>query len=275
MQGKDKMGNPLLERQRIEESYHDKKYRNNISKNIGMMGSSAYKFFRKLRNDVTNLRVLDFGCGDGWLSIDTCKEGAAEVFGIDISKELIEKANSLAGEKGLSNKVYFLKMPGENLTFLGNYFDLCLGSAILHHTDLNLAIKNIFRVLKPGGRAIFIEPLNQNIFLKRWRKLTPWRRSPVEKALVNDDLELIREIFPNAKFYFFKLISIFTGGLFIIFPNNKFLFYLNDLFESFDSKLLKLYPSLGKYCAIAVLELIKEPPTHPLTSRGEDKPARR
>jgi ubiquinone/menaquinone biosynthesis C-methylase UbiE len=149
-------------------------------------------------------------------------------------------------------------MPGENLTFSDNYFDLCLGSAILHHTDLNLAIKNIYRVLKPGGRAIFIEPLNQNLFLKCWRKLTPWRRSPAEKALINDDLKFIRELFPNAKFHFFTFSSILTEGVMIIFPNNRFVSSINRLLERFDNKLLNLFPSLGKYCAIVVLEINKD-----------------
>ena len=252
------MENPLLKRQRIEKDYHDRKYGKKGAKNILTKENNAYRVFRKLRGDVANLRVLDFGCGNGWLSIESGKDGASEVFGVDISKELIEEANRLAEEKGLSNRVYFLKMPGEDLTFSDNYFDLCLGSAILHHTDLNLAIQNIFRVLKPGGRAIFIEPLNQNIFLKSWRTLTPWRRSPVERALVNNDLKLIRKIFPGAKFHFFKFVSIFTGGLFIMFPNSKLFYFINELFEKVDSKLIELCPSFGKYCAIAVLELTKD-----------------
>ncbi len=252
------MGNKLLNRQSIEENYHDQKYKDNILKAVGMSESNPYKYFTKLRGNVTDLKILDFGCGEGWLGIDTAKEGAAEVFGIDISQELIERANLLAKEKRLSNKVYFFRMPGENLTFLDDYFDLCLGCAILHHTDINLAIKNIIRVLKPGGSAIFIEPLNQNILLKIWRKVTPWRRSRMEKALVNDDLKLIGEFFPNARFYFFNLTSILTRGLMIAFPNNNFLTFINRMLERFDTKLLILFPWLGKYCGIVVLELIKD-----------------
>ena len=252
------MGNLLLERQRIEENYHDKKYGGKIIKHPNAREIDAYRFFKELRRDVAGLKILDFGSGNGWLSIDVSKEGAAEVYGIDISKELIEKANQLAEAKGFSKTVHFIKMPGENLTFSDNCFDLCLGSAILHHTDLNLAVKNIYRVLKPGGRAIFIEPLNQNLFLKCWRKLTPWRRSPAEKALINDDLKFIRELFPNAKFHFFTFSSILTEGVMIIFPNNRFVSSINRLLERFDNKLLNLFPSLGKYCAIVVLEINKD-----------------
>ena len=148
-------------------------------------------------------------------------------------------------------------MACENLTFEENFFDLIMGSAVLHHTDLNPAIKNIFRVLKPGGKAIFIEPLNQNIFLKSWRKVTPWRRSPAEKALVNADLKIIQELFPKARFHFFKLFSIVTQGLIIIFPHNKFLNYMDEVLEGLDDSLLRLFPFSGKYCAVVVIELIK------------------
>lgn len=247
----------LSDRQKQEESYHDLKYKNYVDEGPNRE-MKAYSYFRKFRKNVKNLRILDYGCGNGWLSIDLAKGGAAEVYGIDISKELIEKANQSAEEKGLANKVHFYKMPAENLTFSNDFFDLCLGSAILHHTELNASISNIRRVLKPGGKAIFLEPMNQNIFLRVWRKLTPWRRSPTEKALVNNDLKFIATCFPEAKFQFFVFSSIITEGFLLAFPKNKLIRSLNTIFESLDEKLLKRFPSLGMYCAIVVLELKKE-----------------
>lgn len=148
-------------------------------------------------------------------------------------------------------------MSAENLTFKSNFFNLIIGSAILHHTDLNLAINNLHRVLKLGGRAIFIEPMNQNIFLKIWRRLTPWRRSPTEKALTYEDSKIIQNIFPDAKFYFFNLTSIFTQGLLLFLPKNKLLLLINDLLERFDGLCLRVFPSLGRYSAVLVMKLVK------------------
>lgn len=144
------MENQLSKRQRAEEQYHDSKYRNNVLAAPQMKEESAYSLFRQLKGDVKSLKVLDYGCGNGWLSIDLVRAGAAEVCGIDISKELIEIARNLAETKGLSEKIHFEKMPGENITFPDNSFDLILGSAILHHTEIERAITNIFRVLKLG-----------------------------------------------------------------------------------------------------------------------------
>ena len=252
------MKNQLSERQRIEEIYHDAKCKHDAIPDTYERGETkCYRFFWDLIGDVSGLKVLDFGCGDGWVSILLAKAGA-RLWGIDLSGELIKKANKWAKDEGLSARICFNKMPGENLTFTDNFFDLILGSAILHHTDINLAITSIFRVLKPGGRAIFIEPLNQNIFLRIWRRVTPWRRSPTERALTNKDLEFIQGIFNRTKYNFFGFTSIFSEGLILLLPKNKSLVFINALLEKLDSMILRLFPSLGKYSAVVVLELRKE-----------------
>lgn len=243
-------------RQDIEKKYHNAKYKDSIQPIYSTGSTAAYKFYWKLMGDVNGLEILDFGCGNGWLSILFAKRGA-KMWGIDISEELIKHANQLADKEGLSGKIIFQEMPAENLIFKDNFFNLILGSAILHHTDIKPAVENIYRVLKKSGRAIFVEPMNQNIFLKIWRKLTPWRRSPIEKAFTYNELKLIQNIFPNAKFYFFSFTSIFTQGLLLLSPANKLLLFVNDLLERFDGLCLRVLPSLGRYSAVVVMELVK------------------
>ena len=64
------MGNQLLQRQRIEKNYHDKKFKNGAASNNDCRGGiGAYEFYWELIGDVKGLKVLDFGCGDGWMSI--------------------------------------------------------------------------------------------------------------------------------------------------------------------------------------------------------------
>ena len=138
------MDNSLSERQKIEKIYHNKKYEGHVSSNNVTQEREAHKFFSELIGDARGLRILDFGCGNGWLGISLAKSGA-EVYGIDISGELLKKARDLARSERISEKIYFMEMPGENLTFQENYFDLVLGSSILHHTELPMAIKSISR----------------------------------------------------------------------------------------------------------------------------------
>ncbi len=250
------MKEQLSERQKIEKDYHNERYKCDIPLTINEGSTYAYKFYWGLFGDVKGLRVLDFGCGNGWLSILLAKRGA-KMWGIDISEELIKQGNQLADKEGLSEKIFFQEMAAENLIFEDNFFNLILGSAILHHTDIKLAVENIYRVLKKGSRAIFVEPMNQNIFLKIWRKLTPWRRSPAEKALTYSELKLIQNIFPDAKFYFFSFTSIFTQGMLLFSPKNKILIFVNELLERIDDLCLRVFPSLGRYSAVVVMELVK------------------
>ena len=74
------------------------------------------------------------------------------------------------------------------LSFADNSFDVVFGSSILHHLDFDKSLKEIFRVLKPGGRMVFAEPnminpqilIQKNIpFIKKWLG-----DSPDERAIV-------------------------------------------------------------------------------------------
>jgi 2-polyprenyl-3-methyl-5-hydroxy-6-metoxy-1,4-benzoquinol methylase len=251
------MSSSLTERQKIEERYHNEKYANDKHRSHRhSRTSSCYRYYFSLIKDVEGLKILDFGCGSGWLSLQLAARGA-KVWGIDISQKLIEQANQFASYKKLTDTIHFSKMAGEELTFSNNSFDLVLGSAILHHTDIEPALSGIQRVLKPGGKAIFIEPLNHNLLLKSWRKATPWRRSPTEKALLLRDLDYIRSVFPNSRFTYFILSSSFSAGLRTIFTNSKMLIKIDEIFEKADSYLLRTFPFLQKYCAVTVMELNK------------------
>ncbi|MEK6791405.1 MAG: class I SAM-dependent methyltransferase, partial [Deltaproteobacteria bacterium] len=168
---------------------------------------------------------------------------------------LVKAANENKGQHELSAKISFHEMPAENLTFPDAYFDIIAGSAVLHHTEVPAALRNIARVLKPGGRAVFIEPMNQNLLLKIWRTLTPWRRSRTERALGAAELRLIKDVFPNVSFHFFDFSTIIAHGLLAIAPKSKILLSLKRLLDRADSVILNAAPWLGKYCAVVVLEL--------------------
>ena len=80
-------------------------------------------------------------------------------------------------------------MPGERLTYPDNSFDMAVGFAILHHLDIPLALSQLRRVLKPGGRAFFAEPLASNPLIRVYRRLTPQYRTPDETPI---DLPTLR-----------------------------------------------------------------------------------
>ena len=127
------------------------------------------------------MKVLELGCGTGLFTAGIAASGAA-VTAIDISPDLLKEA----AEKVKAGNVSFLRENAYDMSFPDASFDTVIGSSVLHHLDLDLALKEIFRVLKDGGVACFTEPnmLNPQIALQ---KNIPWLKrrlgdSPDETA---------------------------------------------------------------------------------------------
>lgn len=126
------------------------------------------------------LRVLDFGCGRGEMSLALLSNGAS-VSGIDISEPYIEVAKNQAHAAGYDSSQYdFRVMDAHRLDFENECFDLVIGSGILHHLSPEIALSEVNRVLRPGGRVIFREPLLDNPLLKLFRYITPSARTKDE-----------------------------------------------------------------------------------------------
>ena len=255
--GSSVMNEGLQKRQKIERDYHNAKYEVGGDSETDAHESAAYAFFNGLIEQLETGTILDFGCGDGWLSIRLAKKGH-QAYGIDISRVLVEKATKWAYEQGLAERAHFEEMAGENLRFPENFFDAIIGSAILHHTEFEMSVEGLYRVLKRGGKGLFIEPMNQNLLLKLWRLLTPWRRSPAEKALSMSDIATVSRIFPKARLHYFTFSSIFSEGLLIFFPKSRFVRAINRALERLDRFVLARFPRLGSSCAVVVMELVKD-----------------
>lgn len=104
-----------------------------------------------LIKEVKPRKILDYGCGGGWLSKILVSEGY-NVTGVDISENLIKIArrNIPEGEFYIEDCL--------NLPFSNDTFDLIIGFAILHHLDLNNALLECKRVAKKDAKLFFIEP---------------------------------------------------------------------------------------------------------------------
>lgn len=130
-----------------------------------------------------NHRVLELGCGTGLFTQELAKT-KNQIYAIDISSSLIQQAKKRVKAKN----VHFKLDNAYNTNFKNTFFDYIVGSSILHHLDIDRAVKEIFRLLKPGGQFIFTEPnlLNPQIALERsspfMRRL--FNNSPDETAFI-------------------------------------------------------------------------------------------
>jgi len=113
-------------------------------------------------------RILDAGCGLGDMAYGlACHPHikSSDIYAFDHSIASVRQAMSNVGQPANGNRVYFSTQDASSLFFGDSSFDLVAGSAVLHHiTDYRLFLRQIFRILKRDGVAIFSEPFFEGYF---------------------------------------------------------------------------------------------------------------
>lgn len=103
--------------------------------------------------DFTGKSVLDIGCGVGGLDVAlVCNHGAAYVTGIDVEDGVLAQARQRVAKANLSDRVGVVKIVPGALPFAPTSFDIVFSKdSIVHIPDKLSLMKDVFRVLKPGG----------------------------------------------------------------------------------------------------------------------------
>lgn len=108
--------------------------------------------------------VLDVGCGIGWISMKYAEVGA-NLVSFDVSSNSLRLARLQLANRRC--KFQSLVANAEHMPFGDNQFDLVVCGGVLHHVpDMDAAIREIYRVLKPGGEAL-ITLYFTNFYLSR------------------------------------------------------------------------------------------------------------
>jgi len=201
--------NARIERERV---FHDKRFsgetRHAQGKYYAAIKDGAMQFDERVRVLAVEADVLELGCGN---ASQTCElaRGAASVCGIDISEVAVADARKRAEAADVSN-VRFEAMNAEALAFPDKSFDLVFGRGIIHHLDLERCFPELARVLRPGGAALFWEPLGANVVFGLYRALTPNVRTVDEHPLREADFTLARRWFGSVGTECFGLSSLLT-----------------------------------------------------------------
>ncbi len=128
-----------------------------------------------------NKKVLEIGCGTGYVSFYIAKETGAKVVGSDLCKPFIEEARE---KYVLPNLVYDTLDFNVAADSLNERFNYIIGNGILHHLYYNLdnVLLTFKKLLEPTGKIIFMEPniynpyvaaIFKNKTLRKWAKLEP------------------------------------------------------------------------------------------------------
>lgn len=200
--------------------------------------------------DLRGKAALDYGCGHGMAAVAMARAGAA-VTAFDLSPGYVAEARRRAAANGVS--VECVTASGEELPLPDASFDAVWGNAILHHLDLARAGRELKRVLRPGGVAVFCEPWGGNPLLGLARRALPYpgkHRTPDERPLTRRDLRPLRAVFPRLEVQGFQLLGMVRR----VWPRSRALGAL----DAIDARLLRTLPSLRNWCRYVVIVLRAE-----------------
>lgn len=159
-------------------------------------------------------RILEAGTGTGHLAAWFAMNGA-EATGFDLSPGILEVARRRAKINGVEGRTRFIEGSAEHLDEPDDSYDVIFGNQVAHHFDLELAGRNFERLLKPGGIAVFAEPI---LFGPEWLRnvrhgkfVTRWipsaHHTPDERAFTREDLDDLTRAFPQSEVVPFQMLG--------------------------------------------------------------------
>lgn len=268
----------IKNKSRTEEEFHDRWAKSINIDDLAVYQafegpvSPEYRFAIKLLGNIENKKILNPGCGAGEETVYLANKGA-KVWAVDISQGMLDVVNILTNKFKVNKLVHTRKINLEKRFEFETPFDLIFGNSVLHHVDLNKALPNLSRVLKKGGKVVFIEPLTYNPLINIYRKMAHLVRTPDEHPFTRSDVFLFKKYFKNVKHYEFHFLTLLIFCSFFIFegvsPNKdrywkkiiregyKYKKIFNFLY-SIDKLVFSLFPFLKWFSWVTVIKAIKE-----------------
>lgn len=216
----------------------------------------VFDFVRRHYRDPRQ-RLLSFGCGRGANALRYARIGY-DVHGFDISPKAIATATKLAEHYQLMPRVHFSVQRAEKLDYPDSFFDIVAGENILHHVDIARSSREILRILKPGGVAIFKEPLAAAardrfrrsaplrwlipIGVKNLRTMATYHHPPDTVKLTEVHIADLRGLFSEVQVVPFRVLAIFN-----VFARTR------TFLEKCDLLLFRLLPIVRRYGDMAVI----------------------
>jgi SAM-dependent methyltransferase len=155
------------------------------------------RFILKQLGDVRGKSLLDLGCGAGENSVYFSGLGARCV-AADYSPGMVDVALKLAQANGVD--VAGRVINAMAIDFPDDSFDIVYAANLLHHIpDPTIALREMHRVVKPGGKVCFWDPLRHNPVINIYRKMATEVRTEDEMPLHIDILDTIHSLFSQTK----------------------------------------------------------------------------
>jgi SAM-dependent methyltransferase len=241
-------GDARLERERAfhdDASHHEA--RGGRTGRFYALSAGHRRYIERLRDVPRGAEVLEYGCGRAAVGGRLARRGVT-VTGIDLSPASVERARNRIGPKQ-RGRLRFLEMNAEALDFPDDSFDVVCGSGILHHLDVERAYREVARVLRPDGYALFVEPLGHNPLINLYRRRTPELRSEDEHPLELADLDAARRWFGRVDTEHHDLTVLAAGAVRRSLPR------LEAALHRVDDVLFRRLPASRRWSWTVVLRL--------------------
>jgi len=189
---------------RAQQIINSKKYYKKHPEYLNVPNKFYYSLFKKLKSKKS---LLEIGAGIGENTHRLIKMNF-NICATDISCESV----MVMKKKFFKYRNFFSKVADmEKLPFKNNSFDIICGAGSLSYGDNDLVMSEIYRVLKPGGTAIFLDSLNNNPIYRFNRYLHYLKGNRSESTLKRmPDISLIKKYikkFGHGKTWFFGSIT--------------------------------------------------------------------
>ena len=164
------------------------------------LGSDVLEFF----GDLTGSKVLVYGCGDKPAPLWFARNGAT-VDAFDLSAGAVEIQRALA--KKLDLKISAFLADAHRTKLADKSYDLIYGNAILHHLDSPTVAKELSRLVRWKGNVIFREVLSGSVFLRLFRKVSPFCQTEDQHSLGQADFDAFDAEFGDVKVFAYTLAA--------------------------------------------------------------------
>ncbi|HAI12309.1 MAG TPA: hypothetical protein DCM28_11435 [Phycisphaerales bacterium] len=210
------------------------------------------EYYHHLLAPVAGKTVMEIASGNG-IDASICCHNGAKLHAYDISSESIKMVQQRA-KVNLVSENLTTQVTGDFMAaFEGQTFDHIIGYAALHHIPMEGLAQQVYDRLKPGGSAVFAEPVINSQLLYKIRKMIPYsffEDTDDETPLNDNDINAFAKPFDRMEKRYFHL----TSRIWHAFPN---CWPLVKALHGFDREVLRL-PFMRRFATVCVFALHRD-----------------
>lgn len=201
--------------------------------------------------------VLELGAGDGFTTLRLARRGA-QVIAVELAGAGLRAIVARATEKGLTAKIAPLRADAQRLPLATASVDLVYGENFLMYVDPAAIGREVARVLRPGGRAVFLEPTAHHPLIRLYRRLGSPYRGTAPRYFTIADIAALGAQFANVtneEYYLFSVLALPLASRPLLFA------LLFRPLAALDRGIARHMPRLRRYGWLMVLALDTPRPT--------------